>query len=96
MAADSAGQTSHLKRYVGARGHLVHHLTATDANGQHACYFLLVEPAQESAFLERIRHPQGQMLNLNDYGKILGSCFGATPTSALKQQLQDEYGLTIS
>lgn len=85
----------HTRRLIGARGHLVHQLSATDSNGRRAYYFLLVEPAMEPVFLERIRNPQGDVLNLEDYGIILASCFGERPTEETRRRLREDYALAL-
>lgn len=80
-------------RIIAGKGHLIHKLTAKDATGQWACYFLLVEPARERAFLEALA--QKRVSDLEAYGRIIASCYGETPTQAVKTLLHDKYGFEI-
>ena len=92
-AANSIGM--HTRRLISSRGHLIHKLSATDANGRRAYYFLLVSENKERAFLERIRNPEGDIMNLEDYGTIIASCYGNRPNAETRRRLMEDYALEV-
>ncbi|MCH2546388.1 MAG: hypothetical protein MK052_02095 [Alphaproteobacteria bacterium] len=85
----------HTQRLIGKRGHLIHKLSATDINGRSAYYFLLVDVEKENAFIERVRNPQGDILELEDYGTVIASCFGEHPNAETKKFLKTTYDLEV-
>lgn len=59
-----------------------------DSTGRAAWYFLLVDPAKKAAFRKAAR---GQ-LELNAYGRIIASGYGADPPSDVRDRMKTEYG----
>lgn len=77
-------------RYVAERGHLIHKLKAKDATGRWAYYFVLVEPDQEAAFLSSITG--NGTLDLENFGNVVASSYGETPSDEVRAYLKDKYG----
>ncbi|MBN9119865.1 MAG: hypothetical protein J0I06_12010 [Planctomycetes bacterium] len=61
-----------------------------DSTGRAAWYFVLVDPAKKAAFR---RAAVGQ-LELNAYGRIVASGYGADPPSDVRERMKTEYGFT--
>ncbi|MBP3959083.1 hypothetical protein J8F10_27885 [Gemmata sp. G18] len=61
-----------------------------DSTGRAAWYFLLVDPAKRTAFQ---RASAGE-LELNAYGRIIASGYGAGPPAAVRARMRTEYGFT--
>jgi hypothetical protein len=81
------------KRYIAKQGHLVHKLKAKDTTGRWAYYFVMVAEAREREFLSA---SEGDgIIDLEDFGKILASCYGEQPTEEIKQYLLDLYGFHV-
>ncbi len=78
---------------IASRGHLIHKLKAKDTTGRWAYYFVLVPHHKERLFLKAI---QGDgVINLEDYGQVIASCYGEAPTLELKAFLHDKYGFNV-
>ena len=75
-------------------GHLIHKLKAKDTTGRWAYYFLLVKPEHEAAFLKAIDENKGT-IDLEDYGKVVASCYGEEPTEEVKNYLKEKYGFEV-
>ncbi len=89
-----AGKTSFVDKMISGKGHLVHRIKATDnSNGERAYYFVLIEPPKEAAFMKAI--DDGGNLNLEDYGKVIASCYGEEPSQEVKDLLNDKYGFDV-
>lgn len=86
-------QRSFVDKIIAKKGHLVHKLKAKDSTGRWAYYFVLVEPARESAFMKAIEGDG--MIDLEDYGKVIASCYGEEPNDEVKALLKDKYGFEI-
>lgn len=84
---------SHLDRTLSRKGHPIHKLRAKDSTGRWAYYFVLVEHAQEHEFLSAIS--SGQVIDLEDYGKVIASNYGETPSEVVLGMLRDKYGSEI-
>lgn len=78
---------------IAKKGHLVHKLKAKDSTGQWAYYFVLVEPTKEQAFLASLKTEE--TIDLEDYGKVIASCYGEEPNDQLKKDLKDRYGFEV-
>jgi hypothetical protein len=74
---------------IAKRRHLIHTLKAKDTTGRWAYYFILVQPYREQAFLKSL--DGDGIIDLEDYGKVLASCYGDEPTAEIKQYLRDTY-----
>ena len=91
--ASSEGNASRREALIARRGHLVHKLKAKDTTGRWAYYFVYVPASKEKAFLRAIEG-DGTM-DLEDYGKIIGSCYGDSPSEFLKQELREKYRFEV-
>lgn len=78
---------------IAKKGHLVHKLKAKDSTGRWAYYFVLVEPAREQAFLAALK--SDQTIDLEDFGKVIASCYGEEPNDQLKEELKERYGFEV-
>lgn len=84
---------SFVDQIISKKGHLIHKLKAKDTTGRWAYYFVLVEPPRESAFLKAIEGDG--TIDLEDFGKVIASCYGETPSDDVKQYLKDKYGFEV-
>jgi hypothetical protein len=84
---------SFVDQVIASRGHLIHKLKAKDTTGRWAYYFVLVQPMREKAFLKSIGGPG--TIDLNDYGKVIASCYGETPTPEIKAFLKEKYDFDV-
>jgi hypothetical protein len=74
-------------------GHLIHKLKAKDTTGRWAYYFVLVTKQREAEFLASIEG--NGVIDLEDYGKVVASCYGEQPTEEVKQHLKTRYGFDV-
>jgi hypothetical protein len=75
----------------------IHKIRAVDSkNGRPALYFVDVQPHLQQEFTKatELTKKHGSM-NLEDYGTIIGSCYGEEPNDKLKALLKNKYGLDI-
>ena len=79
---------------IAQKGHLIHKLKAKDTTGSWAYYFVLVEPDKEKAFLQSI--DGDGTVDLENYGSVIASCYGETPTVEICDYLREKYGFEIS
>ncbi len=84
---------SFVDQIIAKKGHLIHKLKAKDTTGRWAYYFVLVEPARESAFLKSI--DGDGTLDLEDFGKVVASCYGETPSDEIKTYLKEKFGFEV-
>jgi len=80
-------------RLIAQRGHLIHKLKAKDTTGRWAYYFVLVVAEQESDFLTAIEGDG--TVDLEDYGKVIASCYGEEPTEEVRAFLSEKYGFKV-
>jgi hypothetical protein len=80
-------------RKISSMGHLIHKIKAKDATGRWAYYFVLVMPERERVFLDVIK--DGRNIDLEDYGKVIASCYGETPSQEIKNYLKHTYGFDV-
>jgi hypothetical protein len=78
---------------IAKKGHLVHKLKAKDSTGRWAYYFVLVEPAREQAFLAALK--SDETIDLEDFGKVIASCYGEEPNDQIKEELKERYGFEV-
>ena len=91
MEQDKSG--SFVDKVIAKKGHLVHKLKARDSTGRWAYYFVLVEPAREQAFMKAI---QGDgTIDLEDFGKVIASCYGEEPSDEVKEFLRTKYSFEV-
>lgn len=79
--------------YIARNGHLVHKLKAKDTTGRWAYYFVLIEPAKERTFLKAIGGDG--IIDLEDYGRVIASCYGEAPTQEVRDFLKEKYGFDV-
>jgi HTH-type transcriptional regulator / antitoxin HigA len=82
-----------LSEYISKRGHLIHKLKAKDSTGRWAYYFVLVESDLEQAFLQALE--SNKSINIEDYGKVVASCYEQEPDKSTKAMLQEKYGFIV-
>ncbi len=78
---------------IATRGHLVHKLKAKDTTGRWAYYFVLVMPDRETEFLAAI--DGDGTVDLEDYGRVIASCYGESPTEEVRDYLLEHYGFHV-
>jgi hypothetical protein len=84
---------TNMTQYIAKRGHLIHKLKAKDSTGRWAYYFVLIEGELEQAFMQAIQSTKN--IDLEDYGKVVASCYGEEPNAAIKTMLREKYGFII-
>lgn len=84
---------SFVDQVVAKKGNLIHKLKAKDSTGEWAYYFLLVEAGKEAFFLKSLEDKG--MINLEEYGKIIASCYGEEPSAEVKALLKEKYGFEV-
>lgn len=80
-------------KIIAQKGHLIHKIQATDITGERAYYFLLVEAHKEKSLTDIIQSKKD--FDLQDYGKIIASCYGEEPSEEVKAFLKDKYGFDV-
>lgn len=85
---------SFAERVIGARGHLIHKMKAKDTTGRWAYYFILVTPSREREFLNAIEGDGN--INLLDFGEVVASSYGETPSPEIVRQLKERYDLDVT
>lgn len=93
MSEEEDSNRSFVDKIIAKKGHLVHKLKAKDSTGRWAYYFVLVEPPREKAFLDALKAEES--IDLEDYGKVLASCYGEEPNDQVKTLLRDKYGFEV-
>lgn len=88
-----AKDKSFLGREIQTQGHFIHKLKAKDSGKKWAYYFVLVYPDKERAFMMAISG--AGMIDLDDYGEVVASCYGEEPDSQTKDFLKTAYGFDI-
>lgn len=83
----------HVDRFISKQGHLIHKLKAKDSTGRWAYYFVYVKSDLENEFLKALE--SNQSIDLEDYGKVIGSCYGEEPNNELKALLKEKYGFDV-
>ncbi len=92
MSAENQ-KRSFVDQIIAKKGHLIHKLKAKDSTGRWAYYFVLVEPQRETAFMSAI--DGDGMIDLEDFGKVVASCYGEEPNEETKTFLKDKYGFDV-
>lgn len=78
---------------VSRSGHLIHKLKAKDTTDRWAYYFVLVAPDREQAFLRAI---EGKgVIDIEDFGTVIASCYGEEPSAETKAYLKAKYGFNV-
>ncbi len=90
---DEQPKKSFADQLIAKKGHLVHKLKAKDSTGRWAYYFVLVEPVREQAFLAALKSEE--TIDLEDFGKVIASCYGEEPNDQVKTFLKEKYGFEV-
>lgn len=93
QAAVTGPKQSRRDQLISKRGHLIHKLKAKDSTGRWAYYFVYVPSFRERQFLKSLK--SNKAIDLEDYGKIIGSCYGEEPSEFLKNELREKYRFEI-
>jgi hypothetical protein len=84
---------NNVDRFISQQGHLVHKLKAKDTTGRWAYYFIYIRDALEQEFLKALE--SNQTIDLEDYGKVIASCYGEEPNDEIKAFLKEKYGFDV-
>jgi hypothetical protein len=93
MGRQSGGSGTFMDRLIRAEGHLVHKIKARDLEGRPSYYLVHVRPDREQMFLAALQ--EHGPLQLEDYGTVIGSCFGEQPSPALIAEMRARYGFEL-
>ena len=93
FAKPPANPRSQIDHLIAKSGHLVHKLKAKDTTGRWAYYFVYVERAKERAFLAALEG--GGITDLEDYGRVIASCYGEEPDERTRAFLKEKYGFDV-
>jgi hypothetical protein len=93
MSTTEKPKRSFMDKEIARSGHLIHKLKAKDSTGRWACYFVYVQAAKERIFLKAIEGDG--IIDLENYGKVIASCYGEEPTAELKAFLKEKYDFTV-
>ena len=83
----------HENKFFAERGHLIHRLKAKDGSGQWAYYYVYIRSALEQEFLKALNLYRN--VDLENYGKVIGSSYGEEPKEELKALLKEKYGFDV-
>lgn len=92
-AAVTGPARSRRDQLIAKRSHLIHKLKAKDTTGRWAYYFVYVPSYRERLFLKAIEGDG--TIDLENYGKVIGSCYGEEPSEFLKNELREKYRFEI-
>ena len=80
-------------KFLAQQGHQIHKLKAKDSTGRWAYYFVYVESRNEQAFLDALE--SNQSIDLENFGEVVGSCYGEQPNDELRALLRNKYGFDV-
>lgn len=83
----------HENKFFAERGDLIHKLKAKDSTQRWAYYFIYIRPTLEQEFTKALE--SNLNIDLEDYGKIIGQCYGEKPNEQLKTLLKEKYGFDV-
>ncbi|MBL8548180.1 MAG: hypothetical protein JNL81_17090 [Hyphomonadaceae bacterium] len=86
-------ERSYTEKLIARSAHLIHKLKAKDTTGRWAYYFVYVPAARERTFLKSIEGDG--IIDLQDYGRVIASCYGEEPTQAVKDLLKEKYDFIV-
>jgi len=91
----NSSSTSFTDRYISGSG-LIQKIKAVDSKNQKpALYYLLVQKSKQKAFEEMVEQTKKSgSMNLEDYGKIIASCYGTEPNDRVKE-IMKKYGFEL-
>lgn len=70
----------------------VHILRSKNRDGEH-CYFIL--RTSKARFTQLLAKKNRESVNIADYGEILASGYGSTPSARVVHMLQEKYGIEL-
>ncbi len=79
-----------MKEFAGLAAETIFLITAHDIADREAYYFLLADAENADALRALRKRP----LDLNDYGAVIASGFGSTPTPNVLAYLKNKYGVS--
>jgi hypothetical protein len=85
--------TTYTDRHLSQKGHLIHKLKAKDTTGRWAYYFVLVNQSSEQEFLQALS--SNQSIDLDQYGKVVASCYGEKPDEETRKFLKEKYKFDV-
>ncbi len=86
-------ELSFVDTYIAQNPQCVHKLKAKDSTGRWAYYLVFVRPHIETVFREALKAEQ--TIDLEDFGLVIGSCYGEEPDPPLIERLRETYGFTV-
>jgi len=86
--------TSFVDKLISQKGHLIHKLRAIDITGNIAYYFVMIDHNQELKF-KRAIETGVDTLDFADYGKVIASCYGETPSEEVRKLLKEKYNFCV-
>lgn len=92
-SSSTDSKRSFVDQIIAKKGHLIHKLKAKDSTGRWAYYFVLVEAPREAQFLKAIKGDG--MVDLEEFGKIIASCYGEEPSEEVRTFLKEKYGFEV-
>ncbi|TKT85254.1 hypothetical protein [Dyadobacter frigoris] len=84
---------NHIDKLIANNGQYVHKIKAKDTTGRWAYYFIYVPPHKEVVFIQALK--RSRVIDLEDYGTVIGSCYGTEPDETVRQYLLDKYNFSI-
>ncbi|MCE2993198.1 MAG: hypothetical protein ACK5WS_06155 [Alphaproteobacteria bacterium] len=81
-------------KLISQQGSKINKFHAIDSMGQQAYYFVLMDDRKERSFYQAI-NTDITTLNLQNYGRVIASCYGEKPSDDVKKLLKDKYGFDV-
>ena len=69
----------------------IYFITCKDLSGRECYYFVLSSPEK----MKRLAQVTSGTFDVNDYGKIIESGYGKTPSPEVQKRLHEEYGFSL-
>lgn len=88
-SSSSAKAASRADQFIRERANQCFVVRGQDSTGRDAVYVVLIDQPKLKAFQ---KHQIGDTYNLEDYGKIVYSCYGHTIPAHVQQMLTEKYG----
>lgn len=92
-SASASSNDTYLNRRIASQGHLIHKLKAKDSTGRWAYYFVLIHPSAAQRFLQALESTE--LIELQDYGEVVASCYGESPDEETIAFLKERYGFDV-
>ncbi|MDX1974225.1 MAG: hypothetical protein SFT92_00960 [Rickettsiales bacterium] len=82
---------SFVNRLIAQGNVAVHFITGKDENGRDAYYYVLASHEKIKMLTEHTE----EVADISDYGKIIASGFGHSPSESTKKQLKEQYNYDV-